>query len=131
MENAAEIAEKDMKVEDAMAPISWSREQNRDMQALYNPMSSAEIDAKWPEIRFGRVCAAANVPAQDLVIVGQPSYFDGLNEIFKNTDLETLKAYTLANFVSNQCGALSDDFYTAQWEFFSHQMAGAQEQRPR
>ena len=125
------IAAKDMQVEDAMAPIFWSREQNRDMQAIYNPMTSAEIDARWPEIRFGRVCAACNIPAQDKVIVQQPSYFDGLNKIFKDTDLETLKAYLLAQFVSGQCGSLSDDFYTASWEFFSHQMAGAQEQRPR
>ena len=96
------------------------------MLAIYNPMSSADIDARWPEVRFGRVCAACNVPAQDKVIVQQPSYFDGLNKIFRDTDLETLKAYVLAQFVSGQCGSLSDDFYAASWEFFSHQMAGAQ-----
>ena len=127
----AGVADRDMQVEDAMAPIFWSREQNRDMQAIYNPMSSAEIDARWPELRFGRVCAAMGIPAQDKVIVQQPSYFDGLNQLFKEYDLETLKSYLLAQFVSGQCGALSDDFYTASWEFFSHQMAGAQEQRPR
>ena len=131
VENAAQLAAKDMQVEDAMAQVSWTREQNRDMQAIYNPMSSAEIDAAWPELRFGRVCAAANIPAQDKVIVQQPSYFDGLNELFKECDLETLKAYLLCQFVSGQCGALSDDFYTASWEFFSHQMAGTQEQQPR
>ena len=131
VENAKEIAAKDMEVEDAMAPIFWSREQNRDVQAGYNPMSSAEIEAAWPELRFGRICAAANIPAQDKIVVGQPSYFEGLNEYFKKADIETLKAYTLAQFVSGQCGALSDDFYAANWEFFSHQMAGAQEQRPR
>ena len=131
VENAAEIAAKDLQVENAMAPIFWSREQNRDMTAIYNPMSSAEIDARWPELRFGRICAACNVPAQDLVVVEQPSYFDGLNDLLKKTDIETLKAYLLAQFVSGSCGALSDDFYTASWEFFSHQMAGAQEQRPR
>ena len=131
VENAKELAAKDMQVEDAMAQIFWTREQNRDMQAVYNPMSSAEIDAAWPELRFGRICAAANIPAQDLIVVEQPSYFEGLNEFFKATDIETLKAYTLAQFVSGQCGALSDDFYAANWEFFSHQMAGAQEQRPR
>jgi putative endopeptidase len=128
---AAELADKDMKVEDAMAEIFWSREQNRDVAASYNPMSTAEIDARWPALRFGRVCAAANIPAQDKVIVQQPSYFDGLNELFAKTDIETLKAYLLAQFVSGACGSLSDDFYTANWEFFSHQMAGAQEQRPR
>jgi len=127
----AGVAARDMQVEDAMAPIFWSREQNRDMQAIYNPMSSAEIDARWPELRFGRVCAAMGIPAQDKVIVQQPSYFDGLNQLFKECDLETLKSYLLAQFVSGQCGALSDDFYTASWEFFSHEMAGAQEQRPR
>ena len=131
VENATEIAAKDLQVENAMAPIFWSREQNRDMTAIYNPMSSAEIDARWPELRFGRICAACNVPAQDLVVVEQPSYFDGLNDLLKKTDIETLKAYLLAQFVSGSCGALSDDFYTASWEFFSHQMAGAQEQRPR
>ena len=114
-----------------MAQVAWTREQNRDMQAIYNPMSSAEIDARWPELRFGRVCAAANIPAQDKVIVQQPSYFDGLNKLFKECDLETLKAYLLCQFISGQCGALSDDFYTASWEFFSHQMAGTKEQQPR
>ena len=131
VENAAALAEKDLQVEDAMAKVAWTREQNRDMQAIYNPMSSADIDAAWPALRFGRVCAAANIPAQDKVIVQQPSYFDGLNELFAKTDIETLKAYLLCQFISGQCGALSDDFYTANWEFFSHQMAGTQEQRPR
>ena len=131
LDNAAELAAKDLAVEDAMAPIFWSREQNRDMMAIYNPMSSADIDARWPEFRFGRICTAAGIPAQDKIIVEQPSYFDGLNTLLKDTDLETIKAYLLAQFVSGQCGSLSDDFYTASWEFFSHQMSGAQEQRPR
>ena len=131
IENASAIMEKDMKVEDAMAKIFWSREQNRNMTAIYNPMSSEQIDARWPEIRFGLVCKEAGVAPQDKVIVQQPSYFDGLNVLFKKTDIETLKAYTLAGFVSSQAGSLSDDFYTASWEFFSHQMGGAQEQQPR
>ena len=131
LEDAESLADQDMQVEEAMAPIFWSREQNRDMQAIYNPMSSAEIDARWPELRFGRICAACNVPAQDKIIVQQPSYFDGLNRLFATTGLETLKAYVLAQFVAGQCDALSDDFYTVSWEFFSHQMSGAQEQRPR
>ncbi|MBR1569179.1 MAG: M13 family metallopeptidase, partial [Bacteroidales bacterium] len=129
--DAANLVSKDMAMEDAMAAISWSREQNRDMTAIYNPMSTAQITAAWPAIRFDKVCAAAGIPAQDKVIVQQPSYFDGLNKLFDKTDLETLKAYLLCQFVSGQAGSLSDDFYTASWEFFSHQMAGAQEQQPR
>ena len=129
--DAPALVEKDMKVEDAMAKVFWSREQNRNMQAIYNPMSTAEIAARWPNVRFDKVCEAAGVEPQEKVIVQQPSYFDGLEKIMAKTDLETLKAYVLCSFVSGQAGSLSDDFYTASWEFYSHQMAGAQEQRPR
>ena len=131
VDGAAELAEKDMQVEDAMAKVFWSREQNRNVAAIYNPMSSDQINKRWPEIRFGILSREAGVEPQEKVIVQQPSYFDGLNTILKKTDIETLKAYLLTHFVSSQAGALSDDFYTASWEFFSHQMAGAQEQQPR
>ena len=124
-------ADMDLVVENAMAKIFWSREQNRDMAAIYNPMSTDEICQKWPALRFDKMCAAAGVAPQEKVIVEQPSYFDGLNEMFAKRNLEFLKAYLLCQFVSGQCSALSDEFYTASWEFFSHQMAGAQEQQPR
>ena len=129
--DANAIADKDMYLETAMAKVAWTREQNRNMQAIYNPMSTKDIIARWPALRFGLICEEASVAPQEKIIVAQPSYFDGLNSIFTVNDLEVLKSYLLAQFVSSQAGALSDDFYAASWEFFSHQMAGAQEQRPR
>ena len=131
LEKAEAFADMDLVVENAMAKIFWSREQNRDMQAIYNPMSTEEICAKWPALHFDLMCEAAGVAPQEKVIVEQPSYFDGLNDIFENRNLEFMKAYLLCQFVSGQCSALSDEFYTASWEFFSHQMAGAQEETPR
>ncbi|MBQ9653438.1 MAG: M13 family metallopeptidase [Bacteroidales bacterium] len=132
IDNAKDIAAMDIAVETSLAQAAWSREQNRNMQAIYNPMSSQEIDARWPGLRFGKVCAAAGIQPQDKVIVQQPSYFDALSKMLGNEKLfESHKAYLLCQFVSGQAGALSDDFYTASWEFFSHQMAGAQEQQPR
>ena len=129
--NPMTVADQDMKVETDMAKVFWTREQNRDMAAIYNPMSTQEICAQWPGIRFDKMCEAAGIPPQDKVIVEQPSYFEAMSKYWDNTDLEELKAYLLCQFVSGQCSALSDDFYTASWEFFSHQMAGAQEQQPR
>ena len=131
LEDARALAEKDLLVENEMASIFWSREQNRDMQAIYNPMSTQEMIARWPNLNLGLMFEAAGIPAQEKVIVQQPSYFDGLNNLYKNLPLEYFKSYFLAQFVSGQAGSLSDDFYTAQWEFFSHQMAGAKEQQPR
>ena len=131
IEDAQTLAQKDMAIETELARISWTREQNRDMQAIYNPMSSQEIYKRWPGLRFDKYCAPAGIPDQEKIIVAQPSYFDGLSAMMEKADLETLKAYLLCQFVAGQAGALSDDFYTASWEFFSHQMGGAKEQQPR
>jgi len=131
IENAESVADMDLVVENAMARIFWTREQNRDMQAIYNPMSSEEICAKYPGLHFDLVCQAAGVAPQEKVIVEQPSYFEGLSAMLEGHNLEYLKAYLLAQFVGGQCSALSDEFYHASWEFYSHQMGGAQEETPR
>ena len=131
VDDARAQAESDLLVENEMASIIWSREQKRNMQAIYNPMSTEEICTRWPHLLFNLTMDAAGVAPQEKVIVQQPSYFDGLNKLFKDLPLEQLKAYTLCQFVSGQASSLSDDFVTAQWEFFSHQMGGAKEQQPR
>ncbi len=131
VENAQTVMEQDMAVEDALASFSWTREQNRDMQAIYNPMSADAICSSWPAIHFDLICEATGINPEGNIVVAQPSFFDGLNQLMDKTSLETLKGYLLAQFVSGQCNSLSDEFYTTSWEFFSHQMAGAQEETPR
>ena len=126
-----QVAAEDMAVENAMAKIFWTREQNRDMQAIYNPMTAEAICAAWPQLHFDLVAKAAQIVPQGMIVVEQPSYFDGLNKLWGSSSLEQLKSYLLCQFVSGSCNALSDEFYTASWEFFSHQMAGAQEETPR
>ena len=131
IEAPEKVAAQDLEVENALAQFSWTREENRNMQAIYNPMSTEEIVKAFPGICFDKMCEAAGIAPQEKVIVQQPSFFKGLSDLMEKTSLETLKSYLLAQFVSGQCGALDDEFYTASWEFFSHQMSGAQEQQPR
>ncbi len=131
IEAPEKVAAQDLEVENALAQFSWTREENRNMQAIYNPMSTEEIVKAFPGIGFDKMCEAAGIAPQEKVIVQQPSFFKGLSDLMEKTSLETLKSYLLAQFVQGQCGALDDEFYTASWEFFSHQMSGAQEQQPR
>ena len=130
IDNPAERAANALSVEDRLAEISWTRVQQRDLQAIYNPMSTEAIVAAYPAVGFDKYFEG-RVPDQEKIIICEPSFFQGLSELIASTDLEVLKDYMLGQFVQGACGALSDDFYAASWEFFSHQMAGAQEQKPR
>ncbi|MCR5518762.1 MAG: M13 family metallopeptidase [Bacteroidales bacterium] len=131
VENAKEVADNAVAVEDYLALNSWTREQERDMPKLYNPMSTEQIVAAYPGFDFAAYFEGCNVPAQDKIIVCEPSYFKAFSDYVAATDLQILKDYLLCQLVSGGCGSLSDDFYAASFEFFSRQMAGIQEHKPR
>ena len=130
-EDAQKVADNTLAVEEYLAENSWTREQERDYMKLYNPMSSDQIIAAYPGFDFAAFMEAGGIPAQEKIVVGEPSFFKAFSNYVANTDLEVLKDYMLAHLVSGGCGALSDDFYAAQFDFFSRQMAGIQEHKPR
>ena len=131
VENAATVADNTLFIEDYLAQHSWTREQERDIPKLYNPMSTAQIIEAFPGFDFAAMFEAAGIPDQEKIIVAEPSFFKAFSDFVANADVEILKDYTVAHLVSSACGSLSDDFYAAQFEFFSRQMAGIQEHKPR
>ena len=120
-----------LSVEDALAKVSWTREQQRDVLAGYNPRSTAQLEAAYPDINFGAYFDERGIRPQEKIILGEPSFFEGLDKILRDTPLPVLKNYLLGQLVQGACGSLSDEFYTASWDFFSRQMGGAKEQTPR
>ena len=131
VENAKAKADNAVFVEEVLAGHSWTREQERDMIALYNPMSTEELEAAYPGFPFAAYFEERGIEPQEKLVVAEPSFFKGFSDYFAITDLQVLKDYVEAQIVSDGCGALSDDFYTASFEFYSRQMAGIKEQKPR
>ena len=118
-------------VEMAIAVPFWSMVEQRDIQAMYNPMSCAEIYAAYPNLHLDKYFAAMGIPDQAKVIVERPSYLAALNTMFPATDPAKLRHYLQSNLLRDACGVLSDEFYMASFDFFSKQMAGTQEPKPR
>ncbi|MBO4611239.1 MAG: M13 family metallopeptidase [Bacteroidales bacterium] len=109
----------------------WSMVQQRDVAAQYNPMSTDELFALYPNLHLDAAFDALDIPAQQKMVVETPSYFEALNKMMPEIPARQLRNYLIANLVSDACGALSDDFTDASFEFFSKQMSGVQEQKPR
>ncbi len=131
IEDAEKAASDALAVEDALAEISWSKVQQRDTYASYNPMSTEAVLKSYPALHLDTYAVALGVPAQEKIIVRQPSYFENLNTLVASTPIEQLRNYVLAQVVQGGCGALSDDFYEASFDFFQKQMAGVEQQKPR
>ena len=131
LDEPARRAASALKTEDALAEFSWTSIQNRDYTKLYNPMITSQIAATFKGFDFALFFKSLGLPEQEKVIVQQPSFFNGFAKLYADTDLETLKDYLAAHLIMDASSYLSDDFYAADFDFFSTAMSGITEQKPR
>ena len=118
-------------VEETLAGFCWSKVQLRDVEKQYNPMSYKEFAAKYKGFDFLAFADAVGIGTPEKIVVEQPSYFEAFGKYFAKADLDALKDYLAAGLVSGAAGSLSDDFYAVSFDFFSRQMRGVTEQKPR
>lgn len=121
----------DLAVEEVLARNSWTSVQERDVQAGYNPYSTAQLAEAFPGFDWKTYFAQRGIPDQEKLIVGEPSFFKAFSDYFAKEKLEVLKDYVAAQLINNATGSLSDDFYDANFDFYSRKMSGVTEQKPR
>lgn len=131
VDNPEKAADNALAVEDVLAVNSWTSVQERNIQAQYNPMTTAELVERFPGFDFRTYLAERNIPDQEKLIVGELSYFDAFSRYFATADVDAVKDYLAGMLIQGACGALSDDFYNASFDFFSRQMSGIEQQKPR
>ncbi len=119
-------------LETRIAQDQWTRVQNRDPEARYNPTALADAAARYPHLHFGAMAEAIGLPASlDSVVVGQPSYLAGLDSLMADVPLETWKTYAKARTLSEAAPELPAAFAQAHFDFYGRVLNGQDEDRPR
>ena len=130
-QDAARIVANVMKVETALADSAWTREQSRNIPAMNNPRTFAQLKEMFPNINWDRFFVETmGIESPANVIVTEISAVNRANELMKSLSEREVKDYYLWKYVAQAAGALSDDFADASFEF-SKVMSGVQQQRPR
>jgi putative endopeptidase len=130
--DAAAAARSVVALETALAEVQWTNVENRDPVKRYNKMDVAQLSALTPGYDWKGALAAAGVAGKtDYVIVNQPSYFTGFNQVLEKTDLATWKSYFEWQLLRSYSPYLSKDFFDANFAFYGTTITGAAEQQPR
>jgi len=118
-------------LETAIAQVSWTRAERRDPVKTYNPMSEADLAKAAPGFAWGSYFKAAGLDGASKVVVSENTAFPKIAAVYAATSLDTLKAWEAFKTVDEAAPYLSKRFVDAQWQFKSHDLRGAAEQRPR
>jgi putative endopeptidase len=130
-ENAEAAAEAIVALETRIAEAHWTREESRNRDRTYNPMTLAELERDAPGFPWATFFRAARIDHAERAVVSQNTAFPKIARIFAETDLDTLKAWQAFHSTDNAAPLLSRAFVDAHFDFRSRFLQGQPEQRER
>lgn len=120
-----------MALEMRLASASMTRVERRNVSALYNKMSIADVSELAPSFDWNKYLADMNVSGVDTLIVGQPKFIAEFEKIINEEPIQTWKEYLKWNIISGAANYLSSEIVQARFDFYSAELRGVKEMRPR
>ena len=120
-----------MKIDKAIAEISYGREDLRDSQKNYNKLAYEDFKQIESPLDWDVYFESMGLAGLKELDAKQINFYKDMSEALRNTTVDEQKYYLAFNLLSAAAPYLSDDFVDADFEFYGKVMSGKQEQQPR
>ncbi len=117
-------------LEKTLAGAHRPPESNREYTRWYNLYGPGHTELPGG-LPLGVYLAHYSIAADTVVSLAQPEYFQGLHQIIRDTPLETWKHYLKLRLLSTSASYLDEALQDLSFDFYSRQLFGVPEQRPR
>ena len=121
-----------MKLETALAKVSKSRTELRDVEANYNKMTLSDFEKNYPHVQLSKLAQAEGVDLAVIneMIVGQPDFVAGADRLIAEMTVDEYRAYMEWDEIVGAANYLSDKVVAANFDFFGKTMRGRKENYP-
>lgn len=130
IDGASDAAKEIMALETKIAEHHWKKEENRDANKRYNKYSISELKELLSNLNIDSLLAITGASDVTDIIINQPSFKEGLNGLFAETEIETWKTYFKWSLINDMAGRLNEVMDQQNFEFYSKTLSGVEEQRP-
>ncbi len=120
-----------MDMETQLAEASMTNVEQRNIPALYNKMSLIELSEIVPSINWKKYLSDLGVKNIDTLIVGQPNFMKEYQKVVNEVPVAEWKEYLRWRLIDNASPYLNNDFVQAHFDFYSKELNGIDEMRPR
>ncbi len=117
-------------LETKLAEKHMEKEKTRDLVALYNMFPVDTLSNIMPKFNWNVYLSEAGLEKQDKLGVLMLDYTKSLDNIITSTSLDTWKTYLKWGVVDANASRLNEALNQQNWEFYSKELRGTQEQRP-
>ena len=126
IENPTENATKVMALETAIASSHMKKEDTRDVVKLYNKYNTADLKTLMPDFDWKAMLKTAGMDKEKTIIISQVENTKSLNNIIKNTPLDTWKIYLKWGLINRNANRLNSALDKQDFEFYSKTLYGVE-----
>ena len=128
---ASKDADTLIELETALAQAQMDNVKRRDPKNINNKMSLAQIRELTPSIDWDGYLKAVKAPSSDHYIVTSPDFFRAEEKLLAEHPLEQWKTYMRWQVIHRAAPYLNKALADENFDFFSHTLAGQEQQLPR
>ena len=130
-EQSAKDADTVLRVETKLAEAARAPVELRDRENNYNKKTIAELKELTPKINWDSYFKALDISGTSYVIVGQPEFFQRVNEMLSSIPAADWQTYLRWRLIHATASCLSDPFEKESFRFYGGVLRGVKEQQPR
>ncbi|MGB7395925.1 MAG: M13-type metalloendopeptidase [Pricia sp.] len=130
LENGKEAAKTVMDLETKLAEKQMDKEKTRDLVNIYTKVAVDSLSELMPDFKWDSYLEEAGIENEKDLVVLMEDYTIALNDIITSTDLDTWKTYLKWGLVDARASDLSASMDQQNFEFYSKELQGTEEQRP-
>jgi putative endopeptidase len=120
-----------MEFETAASKVQWPIEKRRDMDAIYNPRTKAELISFAPGFPWQGFLEVQQLGTRQDLVIGELGAIHDLAELFERTSVATLQAFLTFHYLNSHAPYLPKRFDEARFAFYGTSMRGQPQQRER
>jgi putative endopeptidase len=117
-------------IETKLAEASRTPVQLRDREAQYNKHTREKLAELTPKFDWNVYFKSIDVTPVNEVIVGQPKFFERVNELLSSTPIADWQAYLRWHLIHAAAPYLSAKLENEEFHFFSEDLRGVKEMQP-
>ena len=131
IEDASEKARSILNLETAIAENLWPRNQRRNRDLTYNPMTFSEFKTTYSEFDWDSYFNAAGISQLEDLNVSYPSAMSPIIDLVNSIPIDDWVSYMTYRLIVDSASTLSEDLDNARFNFYSTVLRGVPEQRER
>jgi predicted metalloendopeptidase len=129
--DASKHAQAIMAFETKIAQAQWPIEKQRDVEANYNPRTRKELIDQAPGFPWQSFLDPGRLGSREKFVVSEITAVQDIAKLVGGTDLETLKAYLTAHYLTDHARYLPARFDDTVFAFYGQTLRGQPKKRER